>query len=198
MRATGRQCLEQKKAPPTFFVVVLPDGGNDIYTAVKNFGDVVQGIPTQCLKSTKCRGAKMQYWANVMLKVNVKLDGINSVLDRSMLNDPNNPTIIMGADAVHPAPGAEDRPSFTALVSSVDSTTAKYVANIKVQTGRKEIIEDLEDMCKTALGKYRLYQQAVEKSSKAPSRLIFYRDGVSEGQFQQVLDEGTFYVLLDA
>lgn len=49
---------------------------------------------------------------------------------------------------MHPAPGAEGRPSFTALVSSVDSTTAKYVAMTRVQKGRKEIISDLEEMCK--------------------------------------------------
>jgi len=33
-----------------------------------------------------------------------------------------------GADVIHPAPGSDGRPSFTALVANVDSDTAKYVA----------------------------------------------------------------------
>jgi eukaryotic translation initiation factor 2C len=124
-----------------------------------------------------------------MLKVNVKLDGINAVLDGSPIHDPNNPTIVMGADVMHPAPGAEDRPSFTTLVSSIDSMTAKYIALSRVQTGRQELIDDLEEMCTEALGKVQKYQSIVEKRKVAPTRLIFYRDGVSEGQFAQVLDD---------
>ncbi|KAF8165769.1 argonaute-like protein [Crassisporium funariophilum] len=186
----GKACVDAGKGGPNLIVVVLPEGGNDIYTAVKHFGDVTMGVATQCLKSNKCSRAKPQYWANVMLKVNVKLDGINSILDNSPLNnDPNNPTIVMGADVIHPAPGAEGRPSFTCLVSSVDSTTAKYVAISRVQTGRQEIIDDLEEMCAAAFNKYRGYQAGVEKRKIPPTRLIFYRDGVSEGQFQQVLDQ---------
>jgi eukaryotic translation initiation factor 2C len=58
---------------------------------------------------------------------------------------------MIGADVMHPAPGAEDRPSFTTLVSSVDSMTAKYIALSRVQTGRQEIIDDLEEMCTVGL-----------------------------------------------
>lgn len=76
---------------------------------------------------------------------------------------------------MHPPPGAEGRPSYTSLVSSVDQFTAKYIAISKLQQGRQEIIADLEDMVKYCLSKYRLYQKGVEKSDKAPSRLIFYR-----------------------
>jgi eukaryotic translation initiation factor 2C len=187
LRKAGKACFDQKGSPPNLIVVVLPEGGNDIYTAVKNFGDVQMGVATQCLKSSKCNRAKIQYWANVMLKVNVKLDGINAVLDGSPIHDPANPTVVMGADVMHPAPGAEGRPSFTTLVSSIDTMVAKYIALSRVQTGRQELIDDLEEMCTEALGKVAKYQSAVEKRRSAPTRLIFYRDGVSEGQFSQVL-----------
>ena len=53
---------------------------------------------------------------------------------------------LSSADVIHPAPGADGRPSFTALVANVDSDTAKYVADCRVQTSRKELIEDLESM----------------------------------------------------
>ena len=163
--------------------------------------------------------------------MNAKLGGINAVLDNSPLNDPNQPTIVLGmtkkanfwleidfrvhftgADVIHPAPGAEGRPSFTGLVSSVDRHTAKYVAISKVQTGRQEIIGDLEEMVNYALTKFLSYRKMVEKADGSVSRLIFYRgnlisnhhnvfcqvpdrfqDGVSEGQFKTVLDEGKLF-----
>lgn len=91
---------------------------------------------------------------------------------------------------IHPAPGADGRPSFTALVGNVDSDTAKYVANCRVQTSRQEMIDDLQDMAEDVLKMYTSYRTAFEKKPPNPKRIIFYRDGVSEGQFQHVLDFG--------
>lgn len=56
-----------------------------------------------------------------------------------------------GADVIHPAPGSDGRPSFTALVGNVDSDTAKYVSSIKVQASREEIILDLQEMAKVSV-----------------------------------------------
>jgi len=95
-----------------------------------------------------------------------------------MANSLPNPCLsnnVLGADVIHPAPGAEGRPSFTSLVTSVDRYTAKYIATSKVQTGRQEIIADLEDMVKYALNKYMLYRKAIERTNSPPTRLIFYR-----------------------
>jgi hypothetical protein len=55
---------------------------------------------------------------------------------------------VAGADVIHPAPGSDGRPSFTALVANVDSDTAKYIADSRVQTSRQEMIEDLQAMAK--------------------------------------------------
>ncbi|KAJ7732588.1 argonaute-like protein [Mycena maculata] len=192
LQAAGDQCFAEKEVPPTLFVVVLPEGGNDIYIIVKHWGDVTKGVATQCLKAPKCTGANMQFWANVALKVNVKLDGINVITEHGLLSDPQKPTIVMGADVMHPSPGTTGRPSFAAVVSSVDSYAAKYVADQRVQASRQELITDLKEMSVYLLGKYMLYRESIEKvqpSLRAPKRLIFYRDGVSEGQFQQVLDQ---------
>jgi eukaryotic translation initiation factor 2C len=35
MRKAGKACLDQKGSPPNLIVVVLPEGGNEIYSAVK-------------------------------------------------------------------------------------------------------------------------------------------------------------------
>lgn len=106
---------------------------------------------------------------DLCLRVNVKLGGINCTPQtRSVpiLADPANPVIIMGesysnvslsydidwlvkgADVQHPAPGAEGKPSFTAVVGSVDQLASKYVATSALQVGRQELIDDLQSMCK--------------------------------------------------
>ncbi|KAG7100186.1 hypothetical protein E1B28_001963 [Marasmius oreades] len=179
---------------PDLLVVVLPDQGNvEIYRGVKHLGDIEMGVATQCLRSSKCRRAKSQYWANVALKVNPKLGGINHKPDptartSSDLNDPQKPTIIMGADVMHPAPGSSN-PSYTAVVGNVDSDVAKYIAELKVQTSRVEIIEELGEMVRNILGKYMDYRKNVEKKTNIqPVRLLFFRDGVDEGQYQKVKD----------
>lgn len=62
------------------------------------------GVATQCLKSSKCFRAKAQYYANVCLKINVKLGGINAIPDPKsvkVLSDPQNPTIVMGVFLLH-------------------------------------------------------------------------------------------------
>ncbi|KAJ6628679.1 hypothetical protein B0H10DRAFT_1777546, partial [Mycena sp. CBHHK59/15] len=68
LKAAGAACAAKMKAGPNLMVVILPEGGNDIYTSVKHFGDVQMGVATQCLKSSKCFRAKPQYYANVCLK----------------------------------------------------------------------------------------------------------------------------------
>ncbi|KAJ3505889.1 hypothetical protein NLJ89_g7177 [Agrocybe chaxingu] len=189
LRSAGAEWISKAQKPPELFVVVLPEGGNEIYTEVKHFGDIEMGIPTQCLKSIKCSKAKPQYWANISLKINVKLGGINTIPDPSsvsVLTDPHMPTVVMGADVIHPAPGSEGRPSFTSLVGNVDSDTAKYVADSRVQTSRQEMIADLDEMAKQILSLYMRYRQAVEKKPVDWSNNL---DGVSEGQFKQVLEQ---------
>lgn len=53
---------------------------------------------------------------------------------------------ILQADVVHPAAHSEGRPSFASLVANIDSDTALYVADCRVQASRQEMIADLEEM----------------------------------------------------
>lgn len=101
---------QMKGAPPQLIVVILPELGNDLYAAVKHFGDVHTGIITQCMKASKCRvenpssyslqrpckppSGTVQYYSNVALKINVKLGGVNMALASGgpgTITDPSNP-----------------------------------------------------------------------------------------------------------
>jgi len=86
-----------------------------------------------------------------LLRVNVKLGGVNAVPEaRSVpiLSDPQNPAVIIGADVIHPAPGVDNKPSFTSMVANIDPTYSRYIAISKVQKSRQEIIDDTEEMVK--------------------------------------------------
>ncbi|KAJ3271319.1 Eukaryotic translation initiation factor 2C, partial [Borealophlyctis nickersoniae] len=126
----------------------------------------------------------MSYAGNMALKINSKLGGVNVFVDvkqTKVLQD-NIPTIIFGADVTHPPPGTPNGLSIAALVASVDTECCEYRASIRLQsTARKEILEDLESMASELIDIY-----VSRNGGKIPSRVIFYRDGVSEGQFGEV------------
>ncbi|CAB5355141.1 unnamed protein product [Rhizophagus irregularis] len=93
------------------------------------------------------------------------------------------PTILMGADVTHPAPGpgSDERPSIAAVTASVDAKASRYAASIRIQRGRTEIIADLANMVKELLKAF--YQTCGRK----PERILFYRDGISESQFGSII-----------
>ncbi|KAF9036079.1 Piwi-domain-containing protein [Hymenopellis radicata] len=186
----GREYMAKKPtptpSPPQFVLCVLPDTSlnRDIYRAIKFWGDMKQGVATQCILLRHAQSSKPQYWANVLLKVNVKLGGKNSLLDAnqmaSALFDVAHPTMIMGADVMHPAPGS-DSPSYAAVVGSNDSSQSYFLSRTKYQSSRQEMIVDLKQMATELIQAYVRKQTRVE-------RLIFFRDGVSEGEFSRVLE----------
>ncbi|KAE9392991.1 Piwi-domain-containing protein [Gymnopus androsaceus JB14] len=190
LKDAGNKCaVKHKGKGPDMFLVILPDLANaNIYRAVKHFGDITQGVVTQCLKSSKCTRAKEQYWANVCLKLNPKLGGVNVILDNSsasLLLDRANATIVMGADA----------PMSPLLHLSSAVSTANlvhYIPRMSVQRSRQEIIAGLYEMVSSIIKDYIDYQKNVEKKLPQdfkPKRLIFFRDGVSEGQFAEVKEK---------
>ncbi|KAG9050899.1 hypothetical protein FS837_001553, partial [Tulasnella sp. UAMH 9824] len=177
---------------PNLIIVVLPDMAEDIYLRIKNAGDIKIGVATQCLRAFKCGKGNEQYYVNVCLKINAKLGGINVIPKPDtvrFLTDRAIPTIVIGADVQHPGPGNMTRPSHSAVVGSVDSDASKYVATSRAQPCRREMIDDLADMVAHVIRKYMQYRKEVEKNpNPAPRRILFYRDGISEGQFKECKD----------
>ncbi|KAH6907498.1 argonaute-like protein [Coprinopsis sp. MPI-PUGE-AT-0042] len=188
------KCFTTTKAFPQLLTILLPEGpvANELYSRQSH---QVVGVPTQCLKANKCMRGSAQYFANVALKLNVKLGGINVNLNKDpsgILTEHTQRVMVTGADVVHPSPGSEGRPSFTAVVVNVDQNITRWVSEISVQEARQEIIADLQEMVKNVLTKFIAFHANTNPREKAPTRIIFYRDGVSEGQFQHVQDLGTY------
>jgi hypothetical protein len=127
--------------------------------------------------------AKKQYCANICLKVNVKLGGINSFINPSqILFITQRPTIIMGASVSYPAPGYAGQPSIAAATASMDAKASRYAASIRVQTVRQEVICGLAEMVK------ELFKTFFQTCERKPERILFYQDDVSESQFAIILE----------
>ncbi|XP_049523406.1 protein argonaute-2-like isoform X2 [Dermacentor silvarum] len=172
-------------------LVIIVLGRQASYADIKEAAEVKLGIRTQCIKefnmTRKCNPALI---TNLCLKINAKLGGTNNgLLSQEKPAIFKEPVIIIGADVTHPAPGDRVKPSIAACVGSMDSIPSRYQASIRVQiqkeeaVARVEIIEDLKDMIKELLKAFYL------ETRHKPVRIIFYRDGVSEGQFGIVRDQ---------
>lgn len=63
----------------------------------------------------------------------------------------------------------------------MDAHPSRYCATVRVQQHRQEIIQDLATMVR------ELLIQFYKSTRFKPTRIIYYRDGISEGQFNQVM-----------
>lgn len=162
-------------------VVVLP-GKTPVYAEVKRVGDIMFGLATQCVQSKNVTKISAQTLSNLCLKINVKLGGINSILLPSIRPTIfQEPVIFLGADVTHPPAGDRSKPSIAAVVGSMDAHPSRYSATVRIQQHRQEVIRDLSSMVRELL--FQFYRTTGFK----PTRIVFYRDGVSEGQFSNVL-----------
>ncbi|KAI6096159.1 ribonuclease H-like domain-containing protein [Pisolithus croceorrhizus] len=182
-----RQALLTLKPKPGIVMVMLADGDKAVYEGLKHLCDVFLGVATVCVHSSKIKRKSPQYYANVALKFNMKLGGVNhSLSDPSSVRWLNAMlTMIVGMDVTHPGPGsAKGTPSIPAVVASIDNQYAQYPGCLEIQETKKEMITKLKDMMISRLEVFKN-----RNKGKLPDRVLVYRDGVSEGQFNIVLEE---------
>ncbi|KAI1173532.1 ribonuclease H-like domain-containing protein [Nemania sp. FL0916] len=178
-----------KAYKPQLIFVVLPGRKTDtaIYNAVKKIGDQEFGILTQNVLRDNLMRRSPQLYANLGLKVNLKTGGVNHKLkvDIPMIRDHN--TMVVGYDVTHhPNLGknSEHIPSIVGMVASIDPELGQWPATVWAQQPRQEMLSDVLRARFTE--RLRLYQKF---NRRLPANIIIFRDGVSEGQFMQVLQK---------
>ncbi|CAA7061179.1 unnamed protein product [Microthlaspi erraticum] len=181
---------------PNFILCILSQKKNsDVYGPWKKKILVDYGIVTQCI--APAGNVNDQYLTNVLLKINVKLGGLNSVLaiERS-LGIPlvmRVPTIIIGMDVSHGSPGQSDVPSIAAVVSSREwPLISKYRACVRTQSPKVELIDNLFNPVSGTTKDDGIMRELLNDfrscSNRKPEHIIIFRDGVGESQFKQVLN----------
>lgn len=185
--------FKQAASSLDLLLVILPGrdktDNTDLYSYVKTLGDTKYGIHTICVVGAKFTGERGQdqYFANVALKFNLKLGGNNQMVDPTRLSFVNqDKTMVVGIDVTHPSPGSSDKaPSVAGMVASIDHHLGQWPGLLSVQKARQEMVSDLQNMLKTHLNNWK----TLGRHAHLPENILVYRDGVSEGQYQTVLDE---------
>lgn len=173
----------------------------DFYCDVKLATDSM-GLITQCLKWKNLLKPPRGFHMNVMLKVNTKLGGTNHTLASRCspeearaaapcFQDPpaslgwvfNEPCMLVGIDTSHAEPGS-NRSSVAAVVGSLNGQASQYAAHISAQAPRVEMVSALTDAMDALFKTFKS-----KNGGQMPKRILVYRDGVGEGQFEEVLSK---------
>nr|XP_054923685.1 protein argonaute-2-like [Dermacentor andersoni] len=178
---------EQQHKRSKLRMVVVVIAKTTSYAEIKQVAETELGLCTQCsLDNSVVKKRNAALVQNLCPKVNARMGGTNnSLLAQEKPALFQKPVVTIGADVSHPSPGDKIRPSIAACVGRLDSIPSKFHAAVRIQMehadakARVEIIKDLKemmDMLKAFFG----------ATKHKPERIIFYRDGVSEGQFLEV------------
>lgn len=187
--------------PPQFLLCILPERKtSDLYGPWKRKFLSDLGVVNQCISPVK--KVNDQYLTNVALKINAKFGGLNSVLALEFAHRiPKislKPTIIIGMDVSHGSPGHTDSPSISAVVSSREwPLISRYRASVRTQSPKVEMIEALHKPLPTGKDAGMINELLLDfyqtckpppNVERKPEQMIIFRDGVSESQFDQVLN----------
>ncbi|KAI4305738.1 hypothetical protein L6164_029086 [Bauhinia variegata] len=190
------QLFSKVSDQPQLILCVLPERKNcDIYGPWKKKCLSEVGVVTQCISPS--RKINNQYLTNVLLKINSKLGGINSLLaiehSRCIPLIKDAPTMILGMDVSHGSPGRSDIPSIAAVVGSrCWPLISRYRASVRAQSSKVEMIEALYKPLANGnddgIIRELLLDFYSSSDGRKPTQIIVFRDGVSESQFSQVLN----------
>ncbi|KAL4798294.1 ribonuclease H-like domain-containing protein [Aspergillus venezuelensis] len=175
------------KHKPQMILTILPKNDTGLYNCIKQACDIRHGVRNINVLASQLAKGNPQYFANVGLKFNLKLGGINQKIMPNQLGIiGEGKTMLLGIDVTHPSPGsAKEAPSVAAMVASVDSYLGQWPAEIRIQReSRTEMVDDLESMLRAHLRRW-----AKNYKGAYPENLIVYRDGVSEGQYDLVIEK---------
>ena len=91
--------------------------------------------------------------------------------------------MIMGVDVTHPSKFDRLGNSIASVVGSFDSKMVNYMAKCVVQPKPRLEVVQLDELTKELLDNFNA------KNKFYPDFILVYRDGVSDGQFPEVIDK---------
>lgn len=172
---------------PQMIFFVVPTKNILVYERIKKSMDCRFNIPSQVLWGNHVKKCQGQYMSNVAMKVNAKLGGVTCKVAGPTKDKPpfwQRPTAVIGVDVSHGGAGTFN-PSMAALTMSMDRHGTRYAAACEVNGWRTECL--LQDTTLCMLPKLVRHWKLI--NATIPQHIYYIRDGVSEGQFSDVLEK---------
>jgi eukaryotic translation initiation factor 2C len=177
------------------FVLCVMSKKDPGYKSLKWISETQLGMMTQCCLTTCANLSKVatranlskedQFLSNLAIKINAKLGGSNVEL-----NDPlphfggKDHVMFLGADVNHPGAWNTTSPSIAAVVATMNWPAAnRYAARVRAQDHRTEKILNFGDICLDLVQAYSRLNHVM------PNKIVVFRDGVSDNQFDMALNE---------
>ncbi|OIW13898.1 hypothetical protein TanjilG_31787 [Lupinus angustifolius] len=170
---------------PLQFLLCVMSKRSPGYKNLKWISETKVGIVTQCCLSNSANEGDDLFFTNLALKINAKLGGSNVELsNRLPYFEGEGYVMFVGADVNHPGSRDTRSPSIVAVVATVNWPAAnRYAARVCPQYNRCEKILNFGEICLELVACYR------RKNGVRPEKIVVFRDGVSEYEFDMVLNE---------
>jgi eukaryotic translation initiation factor 2C len=169
-------------------LIICIIGDDAAYDKVKRASEHNVGILTSCVKSStinrrdrRTGDMDVSFVQNILLKINAKVGGVNQKMQKPIVSLLKVPFMVIGADVTHPSPDQTRIPSLVGMAASSDKNAFKYNCTWRIQSPTREMIDDFGEMVKVHLLRFK------EVNKCFPHIILYYRDGVSDGQFDEVL-----------
>ncbi|KAF7876311.1 hypothetical protein EAF04_001406 [Stromatinia cepivora] len=179
---------QQSNQTPQILFFIMPDRNSFLYERLKKNNECRFGMMSQMMNVAHVAKAQPQYCSNVCMKVNAKLGGTTCKVADAKQAKPFFPrsTMVIGADVSHASPGSPQS-SMACLTMSMDSTACRYAAAVQTNGNRVEMISK-DNINSMFIPLFRQWMAKVGKGS-GPQHIYYFRDGVSEGQFEHVINQ---------
>ncbi|XP_071708940.1 protein argonaute 2-like [Rutidosis leptorrhynchoides] len=179
------ECRKKVEGQLQLVVCVMADR-HDGYKNLKWVTETEIGVLTQCCLSQNANKANDQFLVYLAMKINAKLGGSNVELNERFPHfNAEDRVMFIGADVNHPAASNKLSPSVAAVVGSMNWPSAtRYAARMSPQNHRKEEIVNFGNLCLDLVNTY-----AKQNGGVKPNKIVVFRDGVSDAQFDMVLNK---------
>ncbi|KAK5099191.1 Protein argonaute [Lithohypha guttulata] len=177
------------KQRPQILVFLVQNRNSQHYLRIKKSCDCRFGVVSQVMQAAQVAKGNAQYYSNVLMKFNAKLGGSTAQALPGKGSGTVNftaPTVFIGCDVSHASPGS-DQPSMAAITVSFDRFARRYAAGCQTNGRRVEMVTpaNWRNVLKPLLQTW----MSDVGGGQAPAQVYYIRDGVSERQFQHVMEQ---------
>jgi len=165
---------------PKFVMTIVPNNSADRYAAIKKITCVNNSIPTQVIVQKTMQpkkgniGSVKSIATKVLIQINCKLGGC-----AWMVNIPIKGLMTVGFDVSRDT--SDKQKSYGAFVASMDlKLSTKFFSSVASHSDGEECSRQIALHMRKALASY------LQIHGNLPQRILFYRDGVGEGDIERV------------